>query len=63
MQATNDGGMVHSMFAIFFWILAFLWLIGIFVPDTASPYVVRGRSFIILVMLILLGLKVYPFNA
>jgi hypothetical protein len=51
------------MFAIFFWILAFLWLIGIFVPDTASPYVVRGRSLIILVMLILLGLKVYPFSA
>ena len=48
------------MYSIFFWILAFLWLIGIFVPD--SVYVVRGRSVIILAMLILLGLSVYPFH-
>jgi len=50
------------MFAIFFWILCFLWLLGIFVPDTASPYVLRGRGVVILAMLVLLGLKVYPFN-
>lgn len=50
------------MFAIFFWILVFLWLIGVFVPDTASPYIARGRGLIVLVLLILLGLKVYPFH-
>jgi len=50
------------MFPIFFWILAFLWLIGIFVPDATSPYVARGRFVIVLAMLILLGLKVYPFS-
>lgn len=50
------------MFGIFFWILAFLWLIGVFIPDNASPYLVRGRSIVILIMLILLGWKVYPFH-
>ena len=50
------------MYGIFFWILAFLWLIGIFVPDTASPYVARSRGIIVLAMLILLGLKVFPFH-
>lgn len=50
------------MYAIFFWILAFLWLIGIFVPDNAFPGIVRSRSVVILAMLILLALKVYPFN-
>ena len=49
------------MYAIFFWILAFLWLIGIFVPDTV-PYAVRGRGLVVLAMLILLGIKVYPFH-
>jgi|GEM_PF-5110264 hypothetical protein len=48
------------MYAIFFWILAFLWLVGIFVPD--SPYVARGRGIVVLAMLILLGMSVYPFH-
>lgn len=52
----------NDMFAVFFWVLCLLWVVGIFVPDTASPYLVRGRSVIILVLLILLGLKVFPFN-
>ncbi len=54
-----------KMYAIFFWILAFLWLIGVFVPDgdpARAIFVNRGRNILILAMLILLGLKVYPFN-
>ncbi len=50
------------MYAIFFWILAFLWLIGIFVPDSVHPGIARGRGIVVLAMLILLGLKIYPFN-
>lgn len=50
------------MFGIFFWILCFLWLLGIFIPDGSSPYLARGRFVIILVLLVLLGLKVFPFH-
>lgn len=51
------------MYSIFFWILAFGWLIGIFVKDTPErPFMPRARLVVVLAMLVLLGLKTYPFN-
>ena len=52
------------MFAVFFWILAFFWVLDILIPEKPewAPYRSKGRSVIILIMLILLGIKVYPFN-
>jgi uncharacterized membrane protein len=53
------------MFSIFFWILAFVWLVGVLVPDPDGPWGPRfrhGRNVLVLAMLVLLGLIVYPFH-
>ncbi len=52
------------MYPIFFWILAFFWLLDIFIPEKPewTPARGKGRSVVILAMLILLALKTYPFN-
>jgi len=52
------------MYSIFFWILAFLWLVGVFWPETNENkiFVGRTRGFVVLAMLILLGAKTYPFH-
>ncbi len=44
---------------ILFWVLLILWGIGVVVPDSASPYINRGRWGVALVCFIILGLKVF----
>lgn len=44
---------------ILFWILLILCFLGAFAPDTAYPWAPRGRVVIILILLAILGLKVF----
>lgn len=44
---------------ILFWILLILAALGAIVPDSASPYLTRGRWIIVLVLLAILGLRVF----
>lgn len=44
---------------ILFWILLILTALGALIPDTASPYVGRGRWIVALICIGILGLRVF----
>lgn len=44
---------------ILFWVLLILAAIGAFVPDTAFPFVGRGRWVVALILLAILGLRIF----
>jgi hypothetical protein len=44
---------------IVFWVLLILWAVGAFVPDSAGPYVGRGRWVIALIEFAILGFFVF----
>lgn len=44
---------------ILFWILLILVAIGALVPDTANPYLGRGRWLVALILIAILGLRVF----
>ena len=54
---TTKGKLV--VLEILFWILLILTALGALVPDTASPYVGRGRWIVALVCIAILGLRVF----
>lgn len=44
---------------IVFWVLLILWAVGAFIPDTAGPYIGRGRWMIALIEFAILGYFVF----
>jgi hypothetical protein len=48
-----------SILVILFWLLLILAIIGVFVPE--QPFIVRGRWVVLLILLAILGIKVFGF--
>lgn len=44
---------------ILYWVLLILAIIGVFVPDTAGPYIGRSRWAVVLILMVILGLRVF----
>lgn len=44
---------------VIFWLLLLLCAIGVMVPDAQSPYIGRGRWVIALILIAIIGLKVF----
>lgn len=56
MLAAGTGNIVLT---VLFWILLILCMIGAFIPDTAWPFIGRGRWVIALILFAILGIAVF----
>lgn len=47
------------VFEVLFWVLLILCFLGVFAPDAWGQNIVRGRVVVILILLTILGLRVF----
>lgn len=59
MNAVKTNERLYMVLQILFWILLILTSIGAFVPDSAAPWLGRGRWVIALILIAILGFCVF----